>query len=54
MNGSKHKSKLPTSEGGQKTLSFDPSQNSEEIKTEQAKRTVSSSNQKQSICVSGQ
>ena len=48
MNGSKHKSKSPPSEGGQKTLSFDPSQNSEEIKTGQAKTTVSSSNQKQS------
>ena len=48
MNGSKHKSKSPPSEGGQKTLSFDPSQNSEEIKTGQAKTTVLSSNQKQS------
>ena len=47
MNGSKHKSKSPPSEGGQKTLSFDPSQNSVEIKTGQARTTVSSSNQKQ-------
>ena len=48
MNGSKDKNKSPPSEGGQKILSFDPSQNSEEIKTGQAKTTVSSSNQKQS------
>ena len=48
MNGSKHKSKSPPSEGGQKTLSFDPSQNSEEIKTGQAKTAVSFSNKKQS------